>query len=64
MPEPASKSNQENGMYYPSPDIVSSSYIRDFDILYDRSITNPQEFWAERAEELEWFQKWDKVLDD
>ena len=21
-------------------------------------------FWAERAEELEWFEKWDKVLDD
>ena len=22
------------------------------------------EFWAERAEELEWYQKWDQVLDD
>jgi hypothetical protein len=25
---------------------------------------NPEGFWAERAEELEWFEKWDKVLDD
>jgi acetyl-CoA synthetase len=29
-----------------------------------KSLTNPQKFWAEKAESLDWFKKWDKVIDD
>lgn len=28
---------------------------------YERSIQDPDGFWAEKAEELHWFKKWDKV---
>ena len=28
-----------------------------------RALEQPEEFWAEQAEKLHWFRKWDKVLD-
>jgi len=35
-----------------------------YDAIYKRSIEDPEGFWGEAAEELHWFRKWDKVLDD
>lgn len=32
--------------------------------VYQQSIENSDAFWAEKAEELHWYRKWDKVLDD
>ncbi|MCK6630082.1 MAG: propionyl-CoA synthetase [Anaerolineae bacterium] len=31
---------------------------------YQQSIEQPAEFWADAAEAVHWFKKWDKVLDD
>jgi acetyl-CoA synthetase len=31
--------------------------------VYNRSIKDPEGFWAEEARKLEWFKTWDKVLD-
>ncbi len=31
--------------------------------LYKASIENPEKFWAEQAERLHWFKKWNKVKD-
>lgn len=31
--------------------------------MYDRSITDPESFWAGAASELHWFKKWDSVLE-
>src|SRR6478672_13070504 len=50
--------------YYPSEDIVKNAYIQDYDAVYKQAQQDPEAFWAERAEELHWFKKWDKVLDD
>ncbi|MGA8261639.1 MAG: propionyl-CoA synthetase [Arenicellales bacterium] len=36
----------------------------DYQAAYDRSINDPEEFWAEVAEDIHWVRKWDKVLDD
>ncbi len=55
-------SNQE--IYYPSPEVVEKAIIKEYDSLYKRSIEDREGFWAEQAEQLEWFKKWDKVLDD
>ena len=30
----------------------------------ENSLKNPQAYWAEKAEAIDWFKKWDKVLDD
>lgn len=31
---------------------------------YQRSVDDPQAYWAEQAKSLHWFKPWDKVLDD
>jgi propionyl-CoA synthetase len=36
----------------------------DYRTLYQRSLDNPEEFWAEAAADLVWSKPWDKVLDD
>jgi len=30
----------------------------------ENSLKNPQAYWAEKAEAIDWFKKWDKILDD
>ncbi|MGQ9545753.1 MAG: acetate--CoA ligase [Dehalococcoidia bacterium] len=42
-----------------------SSYIpiRKFLDIYQRSLEDPEEFWAEQARQLDWFRTWDKVLE-
>ena len=35
-----------------------------YDALHARSLNDPAGFWAEAAEEIDWFQRWDRVLDD
>src|SRR5215216_8186384 len=49
--------------YYPSEEIVKSAHISDYDTIYQEAMTDTEAFWAKRAETLEWYQKWDKVLD-
>src|SRR5438093_9618283 len=34
-----------------------------YDAVHARSIEDPDSFWAEAAEEIHWYKKWDKVLD-
>ncbi|UCE90576.1 MAG: propionyl-CoA synthetase, partial [Pseudomonadota bacterium] len=31
---------------------------------YTRSLVDPEAFWGETAEDLHWFRRWDRVLDD
>ena len=35
-----------------------------YENAYRESIDNPEKFWAEAAENLHWYTKWNKVLDD
>ena len=35
-----------------------------YDDAYQQSISNPDEFWGKAAEDIHWYKKWDKVLDD
>jgi propionyl-CoA synthetase len=35
-----------------------------YDEVYERSIHDPAAFWAEAAEELHWYKRWDQVLDE
>jgi len=34
-----------------------------FNTLFQQSIEQPEEFWADAAEGIDWIKKWDKVLD-
>ncbi len=53
-------------MYKPSSDSSLRAWIKSMDQykeMYDRSINDPEGFWAEEAEKFTWFKKWDKVRD-
>src|SRR6516165_6294256 len=42
------------------------AYIKslpDYERIYRESVEQPEKFWAGVAEELDWFKKWDKVLE-
>jgi len=37
--------------------------LRKFLNIYQESLEEPEEFWAEEARQLDWFKTWDKVLE-
>ena len=49
--------------YEPLQSVVDQANVKEYDQLYKYSIENREQFWAEQAETLHWFKKWDKVLD-
>jgi acetyl-CoA synthetase len=52
----------EDRRFPPPPDFQSSAWVSDPEI-YERAEADPEAFWAGWAEELEWFRKWNRVLD-
>jgi acetyl-CoA synthetase len=70
---PAASSSQsldstlrENRLFPPPPEFSARARIQSieqYEALYKQSIEDPETFWADAAEELHWFKKWDKVLD-
>ncbi len=58
---------QEARLFPPSAEFSQQARIKslaDYQQLYDRAKANPEQFWAElAAQELHWFQPWDKVLE-
>jgi acetyl-CoA synthetase len=57
---------EETRKFPPSKEFSEKAYIKsleEYKKLFARSIKDPEGFWAEQAENLEWFKKWDKVLD-
>lgn len=35
--------------------------VKEYDEIYKRSVEDPEAFWAEKAEQIHWFKRWDKV---
>ena len=59
--------SQEDRKFSPSSEFVDAAHIsgdKAYRVLYEKSIQDPEAFWAEAAGELHWFKKWDTVLDD
>lgn len=58
---------QEARIFHPPEEISKRAYIKSLEErneLYKQSIEDPEGFWAKVAEEhVDWYQKWDKVLD-
>ena len=55
----------EKRTIYPPDELAKHAYIKSMDEykeIYQRSIDDPEGFWAEMAEQLDWFKKWDKVM--
>src|SRR5579871_2106571 len=57
---------QEARMFPPPPAFAERAYVSgmdSFEQLTQRAQEDPEGFWAEQAEMLHWFKKWDQVLD-
>ena len=53
---------QEERSFPPPADFTAKANMADPDI-YAKAAADPEGFWAGLAEDLDWFQKWDTVLD-
>ena len=50
--------------YNPPEDISRKAYFQNmnqYTEMYNRSIEDPEKFWAEEADKFVWFKKWDQV---
>ncbi|PSB51761.1 acetate--CoA ligase [filamentous cyanobacterium Phorm 6] len=57
----------EKRLFPPTAEFSEKAHVKsleEYRALYDKAAADPQAFWAELAtQELDWFQKWDTVLD-
>jgi acetyl-CoA synthetase len=56
----------ESKLYDVPADVAANAYINNdkYNEMYERSIADPEGFWAEQAEEfIDWFEPWTKVWD-
>ena len=54
----------EKRVFPVNKEFSAKAHIKSFEEykkLYDRSVSDPEGFWAESAEQIDWFKKWDKV---
>src|SRR5277367_3629192 len=57
---------QENRLFATEPAFGAKAHIKSrqqYDELYRKSIDHPEEFWADAAKELHFFEPWQKVLE-
>ena len=56
----------ENRKFPPSAEFAKRAAIGSFaeyQAIHKRSVEEPEAVWAEQADALTWFRKWDRVLD-
>jgi len=54
----------DSEIYAPSQEASAGAHVKSFDEYkaeYERSVADPEAFWAEKASEYHWFKKWDNV---
>ena len=56
--------NQDAEVFHPAPEIVASANVQNVDQVRREAAIDLEGYWARRAGELEWYRKWDKVLDE
>ncbi len=59
-----SKNELHGEVFHPSQEVINYANIPDWNELQKEASEDNTGFWEKRAEELHWFKKWDKVLDD
>ena len=52
----------ENRRFSPSEDFRTRAVVSDLEI-YERARTDRESYWVEWAEQLDWFRRWDSVLE-
>jgi acetyl-CoA synthetase len=57
---------RENRVFQPPAEFAAKAHIKseaEYEAMYRRSVDEPEAFWAEAAQELEWFAPWTSVLE-
>ena len=55
----------EERVFNPPKELSDQAYIKSVDEyrkIYKKSVEDPEKFWGELAEQIDWFKKWDKVM--
>ncbi|MFH1238584.1 MAG: acetate--CoA ligase [bacterium] len=67
MPQDITSMMEEKRIFYPPKELSEKAHIKsmdEYERLYKESVENPEKFWGAQAEKnLDWFKKWDKVLE-
>ena len=53
----------ENRIFKPSVETVERAHVKNWETEIEKG-KDFEKYWEEKAEDLEWFQKWDQVLDE
>ena len=61
---PQEKSHLEGDIYSPSPETVAVANVKSYEEMAAWAERDLAGFWGVQAEQFDWFQKWDTVLDD
>jgi acetyl-CoA synthetase len=51
-------------VFYPAEEVIRHSHVKHWETMAAEAEKDLQGFWAKEANELHWFEHWDKVLDD
>ncbi len=65
--EKAIVSMMDEKRVFPSPDdfskVAALRSIQEYKVLYNWSVSDPEGFWSQIANQMEWYKKWDKFID-
>lgn len=57
--------SEDQTLYRPSDEIIDAAHVPDYEALRAEASADPVAFWEARATELlDWYEPWEKVLDD
>ncbi len=56
--------NNEKEIYYPLQEVINFANLKNRELFDQKAKDNIEEYWAEIARELHWFEPWTKVLYD
>lgn len=59
-----SKKKLQGDVFYPAKEVIENAHIKDWDKLNKEAHADYAKFWSDRAEELHWFKKWNRIIDD
>jgi acetyl-CoA synthetase len=56
---------KETRVFPPPPEFAANAYVKsqaEYELLWQRAKDDPESFWGKQAEQLHWFERWNKVL--
>jgi len=54
------KDPHKENVFWPTAAMKERAWVSD-ESIYAEATADPEKFWAERAEELHWFKRWEEV---